>query len=248
MAKLGRKIAEALTSGKTPDLEKTAEEIRKLPFLPSDDASRMARAREMGFDTSRILYHGGPSGIEAFDKAKIGSNFGQDIEGFFFTNDPSDALGGAADYANRARREMGSGEVYPVHLRMNNPYTIEDYAKDLGADVDAVVLYAGEPQPMISIFDEDRNRIIDWAKAKGADGIDFTYTEKGGRPDTLAVVFDPHRIRRTGAQFDPAKKNSADLLAGLGAGAFFGNLLQKDDEEQFADGGLTRLERRVRDL
>src|SRR5690606_31267416 len=38
--------------------------------LPMDEASRLARAREMGFDTDRVLYHGTDETFTEFDPAK----------------------------------------------------------------------------------------------------------------------------------------------------------------------------------
>jgi hypothetical protein len=171
--------------------------------------ARMARAKAMGFDTSRVLYHGGPKGITAFDPSKIGSNFGYDKKGFFFTNEPSDMLGGARDYANR----FDNGEVYPVYVRQKNPYTLKQYAEDLNTTVDRLVLYAGEPQSVISVFDDNRDEIIQLAEARNADGIEFKYKDNSGLEDVLSVIFDPANIRSIHAAFDPDEAGSADLLA-----------------------------------
>jgi hypothetical protein len=181
--------------------------------LDMSQAARLDRAKAMGFDTERVLYHGGPKGISAFDLSKIGSNFGYDKKGFFFTNDPSTNLGGAGDYAGR----FDDGNVYSVYVRQTNPYTLEQYAEDLNTTVDKLVLYAGDPQPVISVFDDNRDEIIRFAEQRNADGIKFKYTDNSGTDDILSVVFNPSNIRSTNAAFDPSSKQSANILAGVGA-------------------------------
>ena len=48
----------------------------------------------------------------------------------------------------------------------------------------------------------------------------------------MSVVFEPNQIRSTNAAFDPAKKDSSNLLASLGAGTVAGaGLLASDDSE-----------------
>lgn len=59
--------------------------------LPLDHASRMQRARSMGFDVDNVMYHGSPSGrIGAFDRTVGGSNTGaRDGKlGIFLSDDP----------------------------------------------------------------------------------------------------------------------------------------------------------------
>lgn len=74
--------------------------------LPMDQASRLARAREMGFDTDNVLYHGthpsnvGPGGetryraadFESFDSGFLGDNSGL-TPGFSFSSSPENASG-----------------------------------------------------------------------------------------------------------------------------------------------------------
>lgn len=89
------------------DLKKLLES--PLPFnspnfettnLPIDNASRLSRAKELGFDTSKKWYHGTSSDINAFDNSKLGKSTGAPSAalGHFFTSDPSTA----SDYANLA--------------------------------------------------------------------------------------------------------------------------------------------------
>ena len=53
------------------------------------------------------------------------------------------------------------------------------------------------------------------------------------------VVFDPANIRSVNAAFDPAKRESSNILSGLGAGAVgLGALTSEDDPEGMSKGGL----------
>jgi hypothetical protein len=152
-----------------------------------------------------VVYHGTASDIEAFDPNKVGSNFGYDEKGFFFTNSPDYQDGGASDFAARA----GSGgvsfaNVMPVYLSLSKPYTLEQYAEDLGSNIDGVILYGGDPQPVISIFDEDRSEINEYASGGGSDGVVFEY-ETDGVVDGLYVAFSPTQIKSVfnRGTFDP---------------------------------------------
>ena len=87
-----------------------------------DAASRMARAKEMGFDTSQQYLHGASKGgynetadISAFDPDKIGDKWGQDREGFFFTNNPNEANYYAS--TDTVGNNVTGGAVYPTYQR-----------------------------------------------------------------------------------------------------------------------------------
>lgn len=68
--------------------------------LDMSKEARMARAREMGFDTNKTWYHGSKANIPEFDVSRLGSNTGSGSakQGFFFASDPSTA----GDYARTA--------------------------------------------------------------------------------------------------------------------------------------------------
>ena len=64
--------------------------------LPTDTASRMARAKEMGYNTDENLFHGSmtkPEDIGAFDNSRIGSanDTGYYGAGTYFANTPGEA-------------------------------------------------------------------------------------------------------------------------------------------------------------
>jgi hypothetical protein len=117
----------------------------------------------------------------------------------------ADAYRAAQQTANKANSAVsnmwqqarrGDAAVYPVKLRMENPYTV-----DLG----------GAPRQL-----GDFTEILDKALAAGHDGARILNTFDGGPKTNISVVFDPTNIRSRFAAFDPAKRNSTDLLASYG--------------------------------
>jgi hypothetical protein len=76
-----------------------------------------------------------------------------------------------------------------------------------------------------TMSDLNDSQLYDWAreaKAKGFDGLkinNFSDNVDYGQymPATHYLVFDPSNIRSVNAAFDPAKRNSRDLMAGVAA-------------------------------
>ncbi|KKM22172.1 hypothetical protein LCGC14_1628040, partial [marine sediment metagenome] len=92
--------------------------------LPMDKESRMERAREMGFDTDRLWFHGSATpGITAFDPSKAGSVQTSDWgPGIYFSPSRGDAKHYAAEAVLRTKDPEGD--------RLYSEY--ENKAKDLG--------------------------------------------------------------------------------------------------------------------
>ncbi len=170
--------------------------------LPMDEASRMQRARDMGFD------------LDVFR----GSNFdSEELKGtVFLSSEPSVA----SDFAMFLRTYEGAN-VSPSKIKGKFLEIDADFSDIREAEKMAGKQFAG-------ITDADYPNgleIYDWAKANSYDGVKF----KNAIDDPLGpnipkasdvyAVFDPKNIRSKFAKFDPAKKNSANILAGglLGA-------------------------------
>ncbi len=128
--------------------------------LPMDEAARLARAKEMGFDTSKTYYHGTKANIEAFDPNALGAstNAGSARQGYFFASDPSTA----SDYANLAPGRANlrgaidesalSEEIDAIHGKLSKKYgpkfkTPEAY--------DAELKYEAERPGMQGLTHED---------------------------------------------------------------------------------------------
>lgn len=161
-------------------------------------AERMADAEKMGFDTSKTYYHGASDDISAFRETRQGK---AGEGGVYFTDSPERASK-YADMSAKFGGRSGRGDapnVIPVNLKMQNPYISE----------------TGMPY----------NENVQSLQNAGYDGIIL----KGEMPDggDEVISFDPSNIRSVNAQFDPSKKDSANLLAGaapatVGLGALLG--------------------------
>lgn len=157
--------------------------------LDMSTPARMQRAREMGFDTETVLYHGTGADIDAFNLSGDGANG----PGIYFALDPD----AASAYANR-RGERAN--VLPVFLKSGKYATtqqLDDLAKSLRAN--------DSPQAL----DRSYASAVERLKAEGFIGV---------RDNKFVSIFDPSNIRSVHAAFDPDKAASPILTAGLGGG------------------------------
>ena len=152
--------------------------------LAMDYQSRMARAKEQGFDTDTPYYHGSDDNIDAFDINKVGQNTITNTfpNGFWFSPEKKIAKG------------YGSN-IHEVYLNKGVSNDGSLAGKDL--------------------FDAGVGDSVEYPRA--------------------IVLRDPSRIRSVDAAFDPAKKDSSNLLAGVtGAGLLGGSMVASED----ADAGI----------
>tara|TARA_R110000787_G_scaffold44245_3_gene108680 strand:+ start:1238 stop:3253 length:2016 start_codon:yes stop_codon:yes gene_type:complete len=203
--------------------------------LPMDEASRMARAKEMGFDTDNPVYHGTPDarGVESggFSTAKERYNDATSPNGpFFFTN----KRGVANTYADETRSfdyQNAEPKVIEAFIKQKNPLVVDAKGESFRhIDVDDLRAGVKDTGALDKILDDlyhhgdvDRDGMIGTdgvgrvAEALGHDGfviknVKDSYTGDGPTSDVFAV-FGAKNIRKPDATFDPAKRNSADLLA-----------------------------------
>ena len=158
--------------------------------LAMDYSSRMARAKDQGFDTDTPVYHGTASDFDAFDPDRaIGSQF-------WSTTDRAAIESGDVG-------AQGKGVVKEMYQRINNPAGWNEYDK-FG---------------------------IDELIGQGYDGLKLPDTDG----QSTMVAFNPNQYRSVNAAFDPAKKDSSNLLAGVtGAGLLGGSMVASED----ADAGI----------
>lgn len=148
--------------------------------LPMDLASRMARAREMGFDIDNVLYHGTRAGeFPEFSPSQSGT-LGP---GTYLTNSAANA----GDFARFASGDNGPA-VMPLMARGQ----MADMA-EYNALMDETLPYRDAQREAIRILQD-----------AGYSGL---------RSGNEVSVFDPRNIRSTSAAFDPARSDSANLLA-----------------------------------
>lgn len=197
--------------GTTKAVGKAAKTAKSLPM---DKASRMARAKEMGFDLDTKWYHGTTFDINEFKPDKQGMSF--------FTESP-----GFADGFSTFRKTNESNfdvpvtpNVIPAHLSVKNTFDFSN-PEHLNSIKDAL------PQR----FSVNSLKRGDWevmehpavAKAIKDAGYDSMYVVEGGYKNI--GVFDPSKIRSKFAKFDPKDAKSGKITAGLGGAAVGGSLL-----------------------
>lgn len=207
--------------------------------LPMDHASRMARAREQGFDVDEVWYHGTPDnrGLRESGFQTQMERFGQveddPRKAFFFSKDRSTA----ATYADDTRAfDYQNADPEVLELLINKGDT-----KSIG--------WGGRPfrGDGYALADE-----IDAARDEGlqslrVDNIRDTY-HAGGRPDSVLVKMESEGIRdASNAAFDPDNVGLNHLLGaadprllGATAAGTYGAMRGKsflDDHFQARDHG-----------
>jgi len=235
--------------------------------LPMDEASRMARAKDMGFDVDDPIYHG-TGNLEGFTEFKpvfTGGGADQYGGGFYSTTDPAEASGYAMDATRGSGKiEANSSGVVPMYSKMKKYIDVDptkqrnlgdvidldqeqvramlDHSKALKRSVDNEAMnplgdhydsfwesgaedwmlddiaekYKGNPDAIeMELFDNDPEAFrAALSEVTGMDGIRVNFDDK-----SHVINWKPEQLRSINAAFDPAKKSSADLLAGglLGA-------------------------------
>jgi hypothetical protein len=191
--------------------------------LPMDEASRMARAEEMGFD--KDVYHGTsvPEEITELRPSKTGE-FGP---GVYTTDTASEAArysdmnfpgivsAGWAELPTDLRRHRP--RIMPLKIKLENPLRITDpdeFWKRFGKE--GATDRAAQEAAIEAGYD---GIIMTRPQMKWIEGSGSVPT---GKTIEHQVVFDPKNIRSRFATFDPAQAGSASLIAGgaglLGAG------------------------------
>jgi hypothetical protein len=187
--------------------------------MPMDEASRMARAREMRLGPDPYFgepyYHGtdsNPDLVElGFDLGRTGEvreNYG----GIHFSTD------------RRIAQEYGQNiiEAYlPENLArvdVENPDDVEMLTRFIGefegASGDELAEQVRRSHGA-GIHDYSAHELHPWAQNQGAEGIGIM--DVSGQEQ--AVVFKPNRIRSPFARFDPRLSHLANLSAGAAGGA-----------------------------
>lgn len=166
--------------------------------LAMDLASRMQRARDMGFDVDTRLFHGTNNpNIMAF---KTSPHDETGIQGISVSDDPILANEYADPRTSAYRNKpAGSPNVLPLMVRGEIPDYM-DFVDEVRA---ARGIDEGELVP-----DEV---LLEYARQNGVTGVDMYGSL--GHPEIS--MFDPSAIRSINAAFDPAKKDSPDLLASV---------------------------------
>jgi len=202
--------------------QKKLAKAKTLQDLPMDEASRLARAKEMGFDVDNMYYHGTPN-----------PDFSEFKKGSFFTKDSN-----FADLYSQAHNQGTNARVIPAYLKTKNFFDFENpehldklkqqltkslsNKSEIGLAESTIYEYKNKPKSL----DERVNNIINYLQDKNKSnwlllenkdiskaiqdaGFDGTFITEAGRKN--AMVFDPKNIRSKFAKFDPSMIESGDI-------------------------------------
>jgi hypothetical protein len=194
-----------------------------LPFVPSaagvravegaldmSQAARMQRAQEQEYD-ERMFYHGGASDIDEFRPGSRGN---------YFTDNPRIADIYATNAQKRLPSEWSNANPNVMPVRLRGPALVVSDQKDgsggwyannlaeiLGLDVSQI--------PVLK-----RAQVLrDEAKRQGYGFLEIQDMDDLGGRQSQFVALDPKNIRSVNAEFNPANRGSANLMAGVMGGA-----------------------------
>jgi hypothetical protein len=208
----------------------------------------------MGFDTEKTFYHGSREGnIHEFDPEQAyHSGIRGKIAGFL-TKDPEVA----GQYA-MGTSKSGSN-VLPLRTNVKNIFDPEnpghlaqvqkqlelmkkgmkkDFADTLLSKDNIRYWTDGLSNPQTGWTILENEFVIDAVKKAG---FDSAYSMEKGTKNL--AVFDPKNIRSVNAAFDPKKKKSANILAGLAGATTLGAAASDEDEENLKQQALEQLMR-----
>jgi len=217
--------------------------------LSMDTASRMRRAMDMGFDTD--LYHGTniPFSMghgKEWTSLKP-SGHGAMGPGIYLTPDPKYAdIWTGGPNALRLTKPTTAKELrapsyrpysryYPVKVRGKKllKHGSPEWERLRTRSEELVTRSIDSPKSSHEVRVMRDLRMVDLAKEAGYEGI-YSAAEHGFglRPQT--VIFDPKNIRSRWAAFDPGRRHSRDMLAGIAGLAATGavsNALRDDQRK-----------------
>lgn len=188
---------------------------RRRGGLSPAQGDRLARAREMGFDTDRIWYHGTPTpGFTQFDPGMAGYTQGYALNGrpaIWFTDNPQQASYYAGALMRRDPEAVGGGGIVPAFIRRGE--------RPLRGD------YGGEFMSPNTWYANVENAIEQAIQRRGAlpsniefQNVPFRWRDGPSGTSNILLVTDPSIIRSPNAMFNPRWTNSGNILAGT-AGA-----------------------------
>ena len=178
--------------------------------LDMSQAARKQRAEEPEYD-ERMFYHGGASDIDEFRSGSRGN---------YFTDNPRIADIYATNAQKRLPSEWSNANPNVMPVRLRGPALVVSDQKDgsggwyannlaeiLGLDVSEI--------PFLK-----RAQVLrDEAKRQGYGFLEIQDMDDLGGRQSQFVALDPKNIRSVNAEFNPANRGSANLMAGVMGGA-----------------------------
>jgi hypothetical protein len=199
--------------------------------LPMDEASRMARAREQGYGPK--LYHGTSNEVTEFKPNRSGA--------VYLTDEPRIADIYADIRYGDGKRKWGHPvdaypNVMPVRAKNENPLAVSDLGPngEPGYFTDNLAAALGKNLDEMPHVGNAYRDLINEARNRGHDMIVMKDFRDLGGPQTQYMSLKPKEIRSEFAAFDPANKDSGNLLASILAagGTPLGALMAQGNETQ----------------
>jgi len=177
--------------------------------LDMSQGARMQRAQDLGYDTSRPLYHytdklENETELSSLQPSpeNVQTKLGRGI----YTS-PNPQYG---DRYVRQGRDLSEGynenaRAIPVYAR-GKLATGDEYEAAYKAATDSLGIQRGvvDQQTKLKIRSDIQNKAQEILKEQGFDGVQFM--------DEI-MIFDPKNVRSINAEFDPTRADSADLLS-----------------------------------
>jgi hypothetical protein len=174
-----------------------------------DQGARMQRAQDLGYDTSRPLYHytdklENETELSSLQPSpeNVQTKLGRGI----YTS-PNPQYG---DRYVRQGRDLSEGynenaRAIPVYAR-GKLATGDEYEAAYKAATDSLGIQRGvvDQQTKLKIRSDIQNKAQEILKEQGFDGVQFM---------DEVMIFDPKNVRSINAEFDPTRADSADLLS-----------------------------------
>jgi len=224
------------------DLE---DQLQDLIKMQTNADPRLQRAVDLGFDITRPVYHGTNVNFREFDPNKRGTyTEAKDAKlGFFFTDNPRMAstyvetdlepYATSKNFLIRAAEKFTKG----FYGKANDALLKAFGQQPLNPEAPQVLplfLRRGREKMVIPLRGKEGNEYkeefftqeLKKAQEEGYDSVTFRdiddvlWREGSEKPEVLTgnvtIVFNPANIRSINAEFDPAAKDSADLMLAEG--------------------------------
>lgn len=168
--------------------------------------ARMARAKEMGFDTENVLYHGTGKDFQEFDPGTRGNGTRRNI---YLTDNPeiADIYANSQNYGLKGG---GAPMIYPLYAKAEKPLVVSDKGPDgsFGWVSDNLAAALGVDSPAAGKY----ATLYDEARRQGYDQVQIREMTDLGGPQTQYIPLRPEYIRSVNAAFDPARAGENGLL------------------------------------
>lgn len=179
------------------------------PKIYNQSKATKQKAEELGFDTSRVLYHGGPAKITQFKTNPKGAN--KYLEGVYMAYGKNDA----SRYADFAKRDTGGSEIYEFYppknlLNLDSFELVDEAIIKMGLEIPALSKskkYKYNPE-MTNLMKMRVAIEKSGVKNKDVDAVlknklvNAGYSGLDTNNDQIVVVFDPNNVKSTSADFE----------------------------------------------